>query len=385
MTAAKLWTRDYVLALLTAHSLFASYTSLVTMVPLYVVRQGGAEWQIGLVVGSFGIVSLLIRPFAGRWTHLLGAKRVALYGSSIFAVTSLLYIPVTEVWLMVPVRILQGVGLAMTPVATVTIVANLAPELRRAEGLSYHGNVIALSSLYSPVVGFWLISELGFGWGFSYSAACAGAAALFAVMLSAARVRMPASEDPAQKVPLVAPGAILPTAVFVTYAFTTAPVSTFLPLLAETRALGNPGLYFTFNSIATMTTMLIAGRAADRLGQAALVVPGLLLAGSGMFILYAADSPSMLFGAALCTGAGFGMTHPALQSFTVERVPLHHRSAAVATLQSGWDIGGNGGALLLGPIAGALTAASTFAIAGAGTVMGAAGFVMGARRSRRRS
>lgn len=382
-TATKLWTRDYVLALLTAHSLFASYTSLVTMVPLYVVHQGGAEWQIGLVVGSFGIVSLLVRPFAGRWTHLLGAKRVALCGSAIFAVASLLYIPATEVWLMVPVRILQGVGLALTPVATVTIVADLAPSLRRAEGLSYHGNVIALSSLYSPVVGFWLISELGFAWGFSYSAACAGAAALFALMLSAARTHVAASEDPAQKVPLVAPGAILPTAVFVTYAFTTAPVSTFLPLLAETRELGNPGLFFTVSSIATMTTMLLAGRAADRLGQTALVVPGLLLTGSGMFILYAADTPSMLLGAALCTGTGFGMIQPALQSFTVGRVPPHHRSAAVATLQSGWDIGGNGGALLLGPIAGALTAASTFAIAGVGTVVGAAGFVVGARRSRR--
>ena len=76
MIAATLWTRDYLLALLTAHSLFASYTSLVTMVPLYVVRQGGAEWRIGLMVGLFGVVSLLLRPFAGRWTRLLGAKRV---------------------------------------------------------------------------------------------------------------------------------------------------------------------------------------------------------------------------------------------------------------------------------------------------------------------
>ena len=83
------------------------------MVPPYVLHRGGEEWEIGLVVGSFGIVSLLVRPFAGKWTYLLGAKRVAVAGSVIFAVASILYVPALEVWAIVPVRMLQGVGMAM--------------------------------------------------------------------------------------------------------------------------------------------------------------------------------------------------------------------------------------------------------------------------------
>ena len=270
----RLWTSDYVLGLLTAHFLFASYTSLYTMVPPYVLHRGGEEWEIGLVVGSFGIVSLLVRPFAGKWTYLLGAKRVAIAGSVIFAVASILYVPALEVWAIVPVRMLQGVGMAMTPVATVTVVVNLAPLRRRAEALSNHGNSIALSALYSPVVGFWLISNHGFELGFLYTAACAGVAAFLALWMSAARTRVAVSKDPSHKAPLIAPGALFPTAVFVSYTLTTAPVSTFLPLLAETRGLGNPGLYFTVNSLTTMATMLFAGRAADRLGRPGADNPG---------------------------------------------------------------------------------------------------------------
>ena len=378
----RLWTSDYVLGLLTAHFLFASYTSLYTMVPPYVLHRGGEEWEIGLVVGSFGIVSLLVRPFAGKWTYLLGAKRVAIAGSVIFAVASILYVPALEVWAIVPVRMLQGVGMAMTPVATVSVVANLAPLRRRAEALSNHGNSIALSALYSPVVGFWLISNHGFELGFLYTAACAGGAAFFALWMSAARTRVAVSKDPGHKAPLIAPGALFPTAVFVSYTLTTAPVSTFLPLIAETRGLGNPGLYFTINSLTTMATMLISGRAADRLGRPALIIPGLLSAGTAMFVIMGAHHQVVFLGAAVFAGAGFGMIQPAMQSFTVDRVPPHQRSSALATLQSGWDIGGAGGALVLGPVAGVLTAASTFGIAGAGALIGSAGFAARAYRGR---
>lgn len=380
--STRLWTSDYVLGLLTAHFLFASYTSLFTMVPLYVLDRGGAAWQIGPVVGSFGIVALVVRPFAGKWVYLLGAKRVAIAGSAIFAVAGVLYIPAFDVWTMLPVRMLQGVGMAMTPVATVTIIANLAPVRRRAEGLSYHGNSVALSGLYSPVVGFWLISNHSFSSGFLYSAMCASVAAALAFRISSTGTSIPVSPDPAHRAPLIAPSAIFPTAVFVGYTITVAPVATFLPLLAETRNLGNPGLYFSVNSLTTITVMLIAGRAADRLGRSALIIPGLLSAAAGMFVLMGAHHQAVFLSAAFLVGGGFGMIQPAMQSFTVDRAPPHERSSALATLQAGWDIGGSGGAFILGPVGGILTAASTFGIAGAGTLIGAAGFVLGSRRNR---
>ena len=379
----RLWTSDYVLGLLTAHFLFASYTSLFTMVPPYVLHRGGEEWQIGIVVGSFGVVSLLIRPFAGKWTYLLGAKRVAIAGSAIFAVASILYIPALDAWAIVPVRMLQGVGMAMTPVATVTIVVNLAPMLRRAEGLSNHGNSIALSALYSPLISFWLISNHGFVPGFLFTAACAGVAAFLALWISATRTRVAVSRDPGHTAPLISPSALFPTAVFVSYTFTTAPVSTFLPLLAETRGLGNPGLYFTVNSLTTMATMLFAGRAADRLGRAALIVPGLLFAGIAMFLLLGAHHQVVFLGAA------------ALRRGRVRNDPAGHAvvhgrpgPSSPAQLGAGDAPVGLGHrwrrrrALLLGPVAGVLTAASTFGIAGAGALIGAAGFATGSYRNR---
>ena len=191
--------------------------------------------------------------------------------------------------------------------------------------------------------------------------------------MATARINLPVQPGAhGDKVPLINRHALFPTIVFVTYTLTTAPVSTFLPILAEERNFGNPGLYFTMYSITSMISLAVSGTVSDRLGRGAVIVPGLLVVGAGMFILATAEIRLLFMFSGVLSGLGFGMLQPAMQSLIVDRVPPRERSSALATLQSGWDIGGSG-------------AAATFAIAGAGTVLGAVGYVAGSVRSRQRS
>ncbi len=382
----RLWTRDYVLNLLVAHCIFASYTAMFTLIPLYVIDRGGADWQLGIIVGSFGIVGLMVRPFAGRWVYSLGAKRIAFAGTAVFGVATLLHIFAVDVWLIVPARVLQGVGLALGPVATSTIVANLAPGHRRAEAMGYMGNSISAASLYAPAVGFWVLQRYGFESAFIFAALFAFVGCFAAVGMSSARINLPVQQGPqGDKIPLINRRALFPTIVFVTYTITTAPVSTFLPQLAEERAFGNPGLYHTMYSIFSMISLAISGTVSDRLGRGAVIVPGLLVVAAGMFILATAEVRLLFMASGVLSGLGFGMLQPAMQSLIVDRVPPRERSSALATLQSGWDVGGSGGAFAFGPIGAVTGAAATFAIAGAGTVVGAFAYVAGSVRSRQKS
>ena len=381
----RLWTRDFVINLLTAHFLFASYSSLFTIIPSYVLDRGGQEWQLGIVVGSFGVVGLLIRPFAGRWTYAFGAKRVVIGGTIVMAVASLLYIPAPNVWMLVPVRILQGIGLAIAPVATSTIVADLAPERRRAEAMSYMGNSISVSNMYAPVLAFWLLGRFGFTSSFLFSAGAGFLGVILAMGMSSAKINAGSarsSVDPNIKIPLIARGAIFPTIIFLSYTLTTAPVNTFLPLLAVERGLGNPGLFFTVFSLTSMLSMLISGTVSDRAGRAAVIVPGLFLTAAAMFMLMAADNRTIFLSAGFLAGAGFGLIQPGMQSLVVDRSPARERSAALATLQQAWDIGGSGGSFIMGPIGGALGIGATFGMVGVGALAGMFGFAFGNTRRR---
>ncbi len=378
-TPERLWTFDFVLNLLTGHIMFVSYYSLFTIVPSYALDRGGGEWQIGIIIGSIGVVALIVRPLGGRWVGMFGAKRMAIIGAAIFAITNLLYIPEFSVWWLVPIRMIQGIGVAIGPVATSTMVANLAPASRRAEAMGYMGNFIALSGLYSPVLAFWLLTEFGFSVSFMYAAVGGLLGCVTAIRISSARTNIPPSATGGQ-LPLISRNALFPTAVFLGYTITTAPINTFLPLLAVQRELGNPGLYFTIFSITTIAVMLLSGPIADKYGRATVIIPGMLASALSMFLLTGAHSQLTFLGAGFLNGIGFGLIQPGIQSLTVDRVEPRERSSAMATLQQGWDIGG-GGAFILGPIGGVIGIAATFAIAGAGTLAAVAGYIVGNARS----
>ena len=387
----KLWGRDFFLNLLVAHFLLAGFFSLFIVVPAFIEFQGGEAWEAGIIIATFGLAGVIVRPMAGRWILKSGPKKVVLLGVGLFIGSTILYIPLPSEWWIVPVRMVQGVGLATAPVATTTIVGNLAPEERRGEGMSYMGNSISIAQLYAPVVGVFLMDAIGFSVAFIVAAASGVIALLIATLISDSKTRIPESALPGVdektqegNAPLISKPAIFPTIVFLTYAFAMAPVSVFLYTLASDNGLPenfNIGLYFTVMSGMTMLTTLVSGRISDRLGRGAVIVPGLLLVGLAMLILSGVSSVTLFLGAAFLHGVGYGLIYPGINSLVVDRVPPRERGSALATLQQSWDVGASGGNFILGPVVGVYGVASAFLIVGIGAITGAAGYVIGSRKN----
>ncbi len=381
----RLWNKDFALNLLVAHLLLAGFFSLFIVVPEFIVELGGQAWEIGVIVATFGLAGVIVRPLSGKWILKSGPKRVVLLGISLFVGSTILYIPLPSEWWIVPVRMIQGVGLATAPVATSTIVANLAPEARRGEGMSYMGNGISIAQLYAPPLGVFLYVKYSFEVAFIVAAALALLALVIALFLSDSKTRMPelvAGEktEYADVAPLISRAAIFPAFVFLAYAFTMAPVSTFLPFLAVEKGLPedfNPGFYFTVLSGMTMLTTLISGRISDRFGRGPVIVPGLAMVSVAMFLLSQSFVVLMFMGAAFVHGVGYGLIYPGINSLVVDRVPVNERGSAIATLQQAWDVGASGGNFVLGPVTGLFGVASAFVIVGMGAVTGAIGYVVG--------
>ena len=391
-SSRRLWSRDYVLTMLIGHFLFVSYTSMFTVIPNYVKDLGGENWHIGVVVGAFGVLSLFVRPYVGRLIAMFGPKPVAVLGLASFALAALLYVLPVNAWLEatpllanvpalaflwpVPIRMLRGIGLAATPVATSTIVVNLAPAARRAEALAYMGIGIGTASLYSPFLTDALASRFGFSAAFFFASLTALLGCLLSMALSSQRTN-PVVAEPSgrrEKTPLIPRAAILPTLIFVSFTATTGPVNSFMPIVVAERALGNPGLFYTVNSLVMMVSLLGSGRVADRFGRSSVILPGLVSVAMGMFMLMYASNQLMFIGSAVLTGWGFGLLQPGMQSLVVDRVTPRERGPAMATLQSAWDIGNSGTSFALGPVATIFGAASTFGVVGLGAVAGAFGF-----------
>src|SRR5512142_2503866 len=66
-TSASIWTRAFALLCLAQLLGYAQHSMLAPTLPLYVTHLGGSPFIVGVVLASFAVTSVLVRPVAGHW------------------------------------------------------------------------------------------------------------------------------------------------------------------------------------------------------------------------------------------------------------------------------------------------------------------------------
>lgn len=341
--AEPLWTPNYIVLLFSVHSHFASWFMLVATLPLYV--EDKPDWQIGFVVGSIGISSVLVRPFTGRWVDRFGRRPFLIAGAAMVAASLVAYSVSDALPALVAVRLFHGVGMALFTTAGLAMAADIAPASRRGEAMGYFAMVNSASQIYAPAIGFLIADRFGFAPMFFFGAASATAA-----LAGALTLREPEREQAAGASGLFAVSALAPCLVFLALTATMGGVQAFLPLMAEDRGLGNPGLFFTLFGVALVLNRVYAGRIADVHGRGAIIAPGLLLTSATMAGLAFVDARWLFLLLALAFGTAFAMGHTGLLALVVDRSSATERGAAMAMFALTWDVGAALGSLALGVV-----------------------------------
>jgi MFS family permease len=117
----------------------------------------------------------------------------------------------------------------------------------------------------------------------------------------------------------------------------------FIPLIATSRGLDNPGLFYTVYAVAMLIVRAKAGEISDRRGRAIVILPGMLCAALAMMILGGTSGPIGVLVGAAAMGVGFGTVQPALMALTTDRVTAGERGKAMGTFYFAWELGIAGG------------------------------------------
>lgn len=360
----RLWTQDLALTLLGTLMFYSSLFYLLSVLPDYVDSIGGAKWQVGLIVGGISVVPLVLRPVVGRWSDAGHRRRLMRIGLGTLAASFLLMALSENLWSLFALRIAQGIGMTMFPTAAASLVAELSPLPRRAEGLSLFGMAGGLAQIATPALGVAIAQLWGFEAVFLLAAATTAATLLIVQPIKEPAVHAPTGAS--GKGALIPAAALFPALVYLlTVGLSFAAAATFLPLLGNERGLGNVGLFFLVAGAANILTRPIAGRIADRVGRSATIVPGLAATVASMWLLTATFAPPMLWTSGLLLGIGVGAAHTGLFALTVDRVSASERGRATAVFQLASDISASLGGLLLGVVAGGLDVAAVYWITGA--------------------
>ncbi len=320
---------------------------------------------VGIVVGSYAVTGLLLRPVAGRLADRRGRRNTVLLGSSIVAAAGFLYLLPFGVPGLIIARLLLGAGEGAVFTAGSAWIVDIAPPDRRGRVIGLYGLAVWGGLSVGPLFGELLLSA------FSYTAVWifAGAVPLLGALIA---LRLPDTFRPSgafERQPLIAREALRPGSAIALAALGFACFATFVVLHLDERGIGHGATVFVAFAMMIVLTRLIFGNLPDRAGPARVATAAAAGEAIGLMIVGLAESFTVAIAGALVMGAAFALLYPSLSLIVVGRVPENRRGAALGTFTAFFDAGMGIG----GPLAG--VAATIAGYQGAFLLAAAFGFV----------
>lgn len=352
---------------------FFSIFVLQAALPKYMENHGFSNGLVGLVIGILSVSAILPRPYLGRAMDR-GALLPLLVMSAVMMLSSPLYGIGAMLWVLLAVRLFQGVSSGIFMTGGPVLVAELTPEERRGEAMGLFAVAATAAIAIGPPAGLLIGEHLSYHLTFALSA---GAGALCIVLL------LPlwrASHHPASAgyerggsapsrrrgsgallewrvLPAAFPGFIMALGNGVIFAF-------IVPLMDE-RHLPGAGFFFTFDALMFFVVRAVGGRWSDRYGRWRVIIPGMVACGVSMAMLTAVPLFPAFVVAAMLWGGAFSIVFPELNALAVDLVPPARRGAALATYTGIFEAGFALSGLALGWLADWLSLPFIFGLAAA--------------------
>lgn len=347
--------------------LFSSYHVLTPVFPLYLDQHGMAGAQLGILVASFMVSSLLIRPWAGKWADETSRKNLMLMGLGIFGVCSAAYfLPPLPVFLL-PVRLLQGVGFALFNTAASSYVVKAIPPAQKAEAIGYYSNAIKLAMAMAPGTALWVAHQFDVQWVFGLSVMLVLASAVMVIQLKPTQ-----SSQTHKKGRLFNRQAAFPGMMMGLNSAAFGALIPFFPLLAAEKGLADVTWFYTIYAVCLMASRFMTGSVSDRFGRFAVILPG-MAAVAATLILMTLSVPawSMLMLAGLY-GFAAGTVQPSLMAMAADRADDAEQGSAMATFTLFTDSGIAWGSFLMGTLGSMVGYSFPLGIIAAGLLLGIA-------------
>lgn len=336
----KIWSRDFIIACIANFFIASSFYLLMPTIPIYLSEELQVPHsEIGIVLSSYVIALLFVRPFSGYLVDVYSRKPVLFIGVSLFVLTYFGYYFASTVMFFIALRFVHGMFWGVSSVSANTVAIDIIPSKRRAEGIGYFGVTMNLAMAIAPFIAVKIYDHYGFNILVS-SALVMGGLAITAISL----LRVPKREKLDKAPPisldrfiLVKGIPILINQLFLAFGYGT--LAAYAVLYGKEIGLENSGIFFLFLALGIVLTRIISGRLIDRghLHTIMMLAISAICIGFLSFSLF--KSIYSFCASAFIIGIGYGTLFPALQTIYVNMAPASKRGTANSTYLTGFDIG----------------------------------------------
>lgn len=343
----RLWTKDYILLCLANLVMSMSFYFLISCLPVYIVdglKQDKSS--VGLIIASYTLAALLIRPFTGSALDIWGRKKMYLISFLAFGALFGGYYFVSGFTFFLVLRFLHGFTWGVVTTSGSTVLVDVIPAQRRGEGLGYYGLSMTIGMALGPYLGLIIMGQNHFDRLFFVGMALALTGFMLASMVKYQNfvTRKTSFSYKNMFEPLSFPLSLSMMLVMVSYGGLMA----FISLFTREYQSGNAGQFFILFALGLTVSRIFGGKIFDRRGPLKAMVPSFIFLVVGFPMLaYSGNSFEMSL-SSFVLGVGYGLIFPVLQAMVNNLATTESRGAANSTLFTALDIGIGIGSLFIG-------------------------------------
>jgi len=356
----------FYLSLIGFFGIFTTTMAKNPVLPLFVKGMGGTPEIIGIISAVSPIAGIVFSFPIGVMSDRIGRRKILLLSGSVFLLAPLLYVLVSDPWLLIPVRFFHGLATAILgPVASAAIAE--AYDRDKGEKLGTYSSVTLIGRTIAPIAGGAILSFFLYQGGlFPYKAVYVAAfiasipAFLFCFFIKDAEGRQqskrPTREEFRESIRyFFGDGRLVSTALAdMSIYFAFGAFETYLPLYLDGKGFDPKqiGLIFSAQILTIALTKPLFGRLADRIDKRFQIAAGLLMIAASMFALPFFTTTVSVIAVSLLFGLGMSLATVATSAYTGDIADRGKLGASMGALSSVMDVGHSSGPAVTGFVVG---------------------------------
>lgn len=357
----RMWNKDFILLVLSNFLMYITYYAVLSALPIYLVTDLHAtKSQVGVVVATYTIASVMIRPYSGFTLDKFDRRVVFLIALVIYSLLFTGYLVAISILTIMLLRFAQGLTWGFTTISGSTIAVDLIPEVKRGEGIGYFSLSTTMGMSVGPVIGMFISHQWGF---IPMFVSClfisfASVGCAYAIDLPQ-RVRINGTIKPDLK-DLFERRSIIPSLNLLIIMITYGGLVSFIAIYGREIGIRNSSLFFLILATGIALSRITTGKIFDREGPGKIITLCLILLIIGFPALALMKNIAGFYLAAIIIGFGIGVVFPTFQSMVNNLADKEHRGAANSTLYTALDLGMSLGMVISGLIAQYLSTSTIF-------------------------
>lgn len=341
----RLWTRNFILALVITIGVNLACNLLLSTISIYAKQITSTDAYAGVMTGAFTLAALFIRIVAGKMLDKIGRRKVLMFGVGITVLSTVAYLLTNNIYIIIFLRVMQGVGFGISSTAIATIVTDVTPESRMLEGIGYSGVGITITTAIGPSIALALVGENydKFNVLFIVTAAVALFTILLSFKLSYKEVVSKKEEGTCDGEGISISKIIIPSIVLFIAAVAESTILAFAALYGIELGFSNIGLFFTINAMGILASRLFINQIVNKLGTNVVVSSGVLIFAASIFGIAVTKTYIMLIIMGFLCGVMVGSLLPIVNLLILDSASKSSRGMAnaiyYALIDGGYGIG----------------------------------------------